>query len=137
MHLELHQINGNDPLGTIIGERNYQLPIPLPYTMKTVKQIHSGIWHTVIRGYDQYNRPQIATFGKNYDGQLGTGDCENRDTPTPIKLPPEMLTFHAIQTGFFTPLPLDLIKMDSLSLQAAVITLMANWDAGIKIIKTH
>ncbi|AAU28045.1 TPA: Dot/Icm T4SS effector PieG/LegG1 [Legionella pneumophila] len=110
MHLELHQINGNDPLGTIIGERNYQLPIPLPYTMKTVKQIHSGIWHTVIRGYDQYNRPQIATFGKNYDGQLGTGDCENRDTPTPIKLPPEMLTFHAIQTGFFHTIATGLDK---------------------------
>ncbi|HAU2041679.1 TPA: DNA helicase UvrB, partial [Legionella pneumophila] len=101
MSLASYKTNDRTPLGTTIGERNYQLPIPLPYTMKTVKQIHSGIWHTVIRGYDQYNRPQIATFGKNYDGQLGTGDWENRDTPTLIKLPPEMHTLHVIQTGFF------------------------------------
>ncbi|HAZ7572150.1 DNA helicase UvrB [Legionella sp. PATHC032] len=110
MCLESHKINGNDRLETVIVERNYQSPISLPCTMKTVKQIHSGIWHTVIKGYDQYNRPQIATFGKNYDGQLGTGDWENRDTPTLIKLPPEIFTLHVIETGFFHTIAIGLDK---------------------------
>ncbi|HHS5395828.1 TPA: Dot/Icm T4SS effector PieG/LegG1, partial [Legionella pneumophila] len=44
MSLASYKTNDRTPLGTTIGERNYQLPIPLPYTMKTVKQIHSGIW---------------------------------------------------------------------------------------------
>ncbi|AOU73368.1 DNA helicase UvrB [Legionella pneumophila] len=111
LSLASYKINDRTPLGTTIGERNHPLPIiPLPYTMKTVKQIHSGIWHTVIRGYDQYNRPQIATFGKNYDGQLGTGDWENRDTPTLIKLPPEMFTLHVIETSFFHTIAIGLDK---------------------------
>lgn len=101
LSLQLHKINSKAPLETTIEERDCQFPIPLPDTLKTVTKINSGIWHTVIAGYDQYNRPQLATFGKNCDGQLGTGDCENRDTPTLAKLPPEMHTLHIIQTGFF------------------------------------
>ncbi len=110
LSLQLHKINSKAQLETAIEEKDCQLPIPLPDTIKTVTKINSGVWHTVIAGYDQHNLPQIASFGKNCDGQLGTGEWEDQNAPTLAKLPPEMHTLHVIETGYFHTIATGLDK---------------------------
>jgi len=83
--------------------RNTPTPFPLPAGVTSFDSVYPGSQHTIARDQDG----NLWSWGFNSVGQLGLGDFEHRNTPTPFPLPAGVTSFDSIHVGWHNTLAFD------------------------------
>lgn len=72
-------------------------------SLPKISYITSGLKHIIA----QIDHNHFYVWGKNLDGQLGLGDNNTRDDPTPLQFPKNMNVIHITCGDYFTMFLLD------------------------------